>query len=86
MFKLYFMIYKFTVIKHLCFHAQAAMAFTLAPKSAKVNKAPFFASENTFLGGRLRELGGDKKLPFYSIIFILIRPVQSRQFAVSFFL
>ena len=30
-----------TVIKHLCSYAQAAVAFTLAPKSAKVNKAPF---------------------------------------------
>ncbi len=40
------------------------MAFTFAHSSAKVNKAPFCLGKILPLGGRLRELGGDKSLPW----------------------
>ena len=45
------------------FNAQAAMAFTLAHSSAKVNKVPFRLGKVLSLGGRLRKLGGDNELP-----------------------
>ncbi len=64
--------------------AQAAMAFTLAPKSAKVNKVPFCLGKILSLGGRLHRLGVDKRSDTF-LYKGTFRPVQNKQFASLFF-